>query len=358
MLVSDIYAIQFSKNVCIIKGVIESQNKRIQALEAVHCGKVSRKDSYCEIPTIIFIEKIDLNMQPLPSVAFYILHSDKPPEVIRQPDQPYSLLALSTHQSIWIQECDLQVVREYVESFLTSPEIASKLPMEQRIETIRKSAMVVVDDLFQNPSPENINRSKKVVGSFVHLLMKDPNAYLHLAKLSSHDPYTLQHSVGAAVHSIILARKMGVRDEKDLFEVGLGGLLHDLGKVHVRTEVINKKGPLDEAEWEEMRQHSSAGYELIKDNPNIPERSKRAVLEHHEDKNGTGYPKGLRGHEVDVYSKIVCICDIFNALTTDRTYSKARAPFDAFQLIREKLHHRVDEELFTQLVLVYGGKLG
>ncbi|HUP57782.1 MAG TPA: HD domain-containing phosphohydrolase, partial [Bdellovibrionota bacterium] len=221
----------------------------------------------------------------------------------------------------------------------------------------RRSAMMVCEDLFENPTKENITRSTKVVGSFVYLLMKEPQSYLLLSKLSSHDPYTLQHSVGASVATIILGKKIGMTNEKELLELGMAGLLHDIGKVKVKKEIINKNGPLDELEWEEMRQHSNEGYELVKGHPELSDRTKRAILEHHEDKTGTGYPRGLRASETDIFSRIVCICDIFNALTTDRTYSKARTPFDAFQLMREKLGHKIDQELFKHLVLIYGGKI-
>lgn len=327
-----------------------------QALESVNAGRVSRQNGYCEIPTAVFVDKIDVNMPPLPPVAFYIFKNGKA-EMIRKADQPYSPLALSVHETVWIHEEDFHHLKAYAENLIVNPNLAATLPVEKRMEALRKSAMLVVEDLFEHPTEENINKSVKVVGSFVYVLMKDPKAYLFLAKLSSHDPYTLQHSVGTAVASIILAKKLGVNSEKELLEVGLGGLLHDIGKVKVKKEIINKNGPLDELEWDEMRQHAAEGYELIKSNPQIGELTKRAVLEHHENKNGTGYPKGLKGDEIHLFSRIVCLCDTFNALTTDRTYSKARSPYDAFQFIRDKLAHKVDEELFRQLVLVYGGKI-
>jgi putative nucleotidyltransferase with HDIG domain len=187
--------------------------------------------------------------------------------------------------------------------------------------------------------------------------MKDPKSYLHLSKLSDHDPYTLRHSVGTAVNSIILAKKLGVLDEKELVDVGMAGLLHDIGKVKVSKDIINKNGPLDELEWEEMRNHAEAGWEIVKDDPSLSERTKRAVREHHEDRNGTGYPQGLKQSETDLFSRIVCICDVFNALTTDRTYSKARTPFDAFQLMKEKIAHKIDDALFQELVKIYGGHI-
>lgn len=327
------------------------------ALELVNSGRVTRKAGYCEIPTVLFVQKVDVNMPALPPVGFYLMRENGP-EKIRDPGQPYSPLALSAFPSVWVREEDLVHITGYTQKLITTPNTESgDLSPQNRMETLRNSAMNVVEDLFVDPSPENIDRSVKVVGSFVYVLMKDPKAYLLLAKLSSHDPYTLQHSVGTAVHCIILARKMGITDEQDLLEVGLGGLLHDIGKVKVRKELINKNGPLDELEWEEMRSHSLEGYEIVKNHPQLTERTKRAILEHHEEKNGTGYPLGLRADEIHPFAKIVCICDIFNALTTNRSYSKARTPFDALQFMKEKLPHKIDDELFRQLVMIYGGKL-
>ncbi len=166
----------------------------------------------------------------------------------------------------------------------------------------------------------------------------------------------MQHSVGVATNAIILAKKLGVSDEKELIEVGVGGLLHDIGKTKVPAAIINKKGPLDESEWAIMKQHSLFGYEILKDNPSIGMHAKLAVLQHHEDSNGTGYPMGLSTKQVDFHAKIVTIADIYNAITTDRTYSKAKPPFEAFALIKSKMSHKVDMKLFESLVLIYGGK--
>lgn len=325
-----------------------------QALEAISAQRVSSENGYCEIPTEFFVSKIDVHMPELPPVSFY-LKKDGRFELLKKEGEPYSALALSAHPSVWVEAKDLAKLKTFADAVLLNSN--SSLSNEKRMESLRKSAMIVVEDLFEDPNPTNINKSVKVVGSFVYVLMKDPKAYLHLTKLSSHDPYTLQHSVGTAVHCIILARKLGVSDESELLEVGLAGLLHDIGKVKVKKEIINKNGPLSELEWEEMRTHSLEGYEIVKNNPTLTERTKRAILEHHEDKNGTGYPFGLRSAETDLFSRIVCICDVFNALTTNRSYSNARPPFEAFQLMREKLLHKIDDELFKQLVLIYGGQL-
>lgn len=327
----------------------------LDSLATVNSGRLARRQGYCEIPTSIFVTKIDVHMSALPEVALYQWDGDRF-QLLRGAHQPYSLLALSVHPSVWVKEDDFAIVRSYAESLLLNPKLSSGLSIEKRMETLRRSAILVVEDIFENPSPENINRGVKMVSSFVHVLMKEPNAYLMLANLSSHDPYTLQHSVGTAVNCIILGRKVGVHDEKELNDLGMGGLLHDIGKVKVRREVINKEGPLDEFEWEEMRQHSGEGYEIVKDNPNLAESTKLAILEHHEDKNGTGYPNRIPISQTHLYSRITSICDVFNALTTNRSYSTARTPFDALSFMREKMTHKLEDQLFRELVMVYGGK--
>ncbi len=328
-----------------------------EALEAVYADRLNRKQGYVEIPISLFIDKVDVNMPSIPEIAFYQFKGEKA-EVIKPATQAYSPLALSLHETIWIKAEDLELLRRFVESVILKPsDSAGAFPSEKRMEILRRSAIMIMDDLFIEPSPENINKSVKVVRSFVYVMMKEPKAYLLLIKLSSHDPYTLQHSVGTAVNAIILAKKLGITAENELLDIGMAGLLHDIGKVRIKKEIINKAGPLNEQEWEEMRQHSKEGYEIVKDNPNLSERTKKAILEHHEDKVGTGYPNGLKLEQLDVFSKIVSICDIFNALTTDRTYAKARTAFEAFQFMRDKLGHKIDDDIFKQLVLVYGGKI-
>lgn len=340
-----------------------------EALAQIHSGKVRTESGYCEIPTSVFVARIDVNMGMHSLVEQLELYLKKGAtfELLKPAGKTYSALALRSFESVWVKESDLALIRKLAEdTILGKPDPTAQasgeppkpaLPTESRMTALRQSAINVVEDLFDNPSPENINRSVKVVGSFVYVLMKDPNAYLFLAKLSSHDPYTLQHSVGTAVNCIILGKKIGITREDDLEELGLAGLLHDIGKVKVKKEIINKEGPLDEVEWEEMRQHSREGYEIIKNHPAVTERTKRAILEHHEDKQGTGYPSGLKEGDLDMFSKIVCISDIFNALTTNRSYSKARTPFEAFALMRDKMQHKIDDKLFKSLVMIYGGQV-
>ncbi|MGZ3709429.1 MAG: hypothetical protein ACXWPM_12240, partial [Bdellovibrionota bacterium] len=166
------------------------------------------------MPTEIFAGPIDVQMSPLPPIELYLKDAQGEFRLLRAKDQPYSALALRALPSVWVLEEDL-------EKLITDPEISALVPREKRALLLQRKAMVVVEDLFAEPTAENINRSARVVGSFVYTMMRDPKAYLLLNRLSSHDPYTLQHSVGTAVNCIILGKKVGITDEKELNELGL-----------------------------------------------------------------------------------------------------------------------------------------
>lgn len=260
---------------------------------------------------------------------------------------------------IYIDRKDSPAVRSYLETYLQQSYDGSKpqVTSEAQVSLMRSAAVSLTAELFQDPSPENIRKGMKVVNGFVNLLVRDPKAFYYLIKLSSHDHYTYQHSVGVGLHAIALGKKLKIVNEQDLSDLGIAGLLHDIGKTKVRPEIINKPGPLDKDEWEEMRQHSKWGYELVKDNQDISQRAKLAVLHHHEENSGGGYPHGLKENQISVFAKIITIADIFNALTTDRTYSKAKTPFEAFKLMQTAMMHKLDKQLFLELVMIYGGKL-
>lgn len=325
-----------------------------EALEALYAGKLVTWGDYVRIPTVLFTHvKTGKAEKQLPEVSFYSLNEKGEANELAQEIDGFAERAVSSFQNLWVKKQELEQLLSYTDKMLIRGEAGPEL----RLDALRRSALAVTTELLDNPSPENIKRGVRVVNSFVYVLMREPKAFGVLSKLSDHDPYTVQHSVGAAVNSIILARKIGMDSESELNEAGLGGLLHDIGKVKVRAEVINKPGPLNDEEWEEMKGHPEAGYELVKNNPELTDRTKRAVLEHHEEREGTGYPLRVPLDETHIISRIVGISDIFNALTTKRSYAEARTPFDAFQLMREKLSHKMDPDLFKSLVMVYGGKL-
>ncbi len=297
----------------------------------------------------------------IPSVSFFVRRG-KRYRMFRNQREGFTAFEIQSLldagvDRLYFTRNDAPIVRQYLETFLVKTGGEPQISMDAQVGLMRSAAVRLTEELFQDPSPENIRKGMKAVSGFVNLLVRDPKAFYHLVKLSSHDPYTYQHSVGVGLNAIALGKRMRLPSEQDLVDLGISGLLHDIGKTRVSPGIINKPGPLDKTEWESMKQHSTWGYEIIKDNRDVSQRSKLGVLHHHEEGGGTGYPHGLVDNQISVFAKIITIADIFNALTTDRTYSKAKSPFEAFRLIQSAMMHKVDRQLFAELVMVYGGKL-
>jgi len=138
--------------------------------------------------------------------------------------------------------------------------------------------------------------------------------------------------------------------------VGLGGLLHDIGKARMPDEVLNKPGPLTEEEFDIMRQHVHCGLEILSESPELPELSLRLVAEHHERHDGSGYPERLAGDDISQAGKMAAIVDVYDALSSDRVYHDGQHPTIVLRRILEWSRDRFDQELtqrFIQCVGIY-----
>jgi HD-GYP domain-containing protein (c-di-GMP phosphodiesterase class II) len=155
-----------------------------------------------------------------------------------------------------------------------------------------------------------------------------------LAEISVADVYTFAHSIDVCVFSVFMGVKYGYKKD-DLLVLGIGSVLHDLGKTKVSPEILNKPGKLTEVEFQEVKNHSAWGYEmLIEDTSNqVSDRALAIVLNHHERYNGSGYPRGLKGEEISDMASICALADVYNAMTTERVYRKAFPPNEAYEMI-------------------------
>lgn len=162
------------------------------------------------------------------------------------------------------------------------------------------------------------------------------------------DEYTYSHLVNVSVYSMLLGKWMGLT-KKQIREVILAGLLHDVGKAQVPLEILNKRGPLDEKEFEEMKKHTIYGYEMLRNNKEISMDIKRAVIMHHEKENGAGYPFGINGSQKNLYSKIVTAADIFDAITSERVYRGRQTPFTAFKELEKIGYDTIDPKVLMVL---------
>lgn len=246
------------------------------------------------------------------------------------------LLRLSEHlvEILYIHINDRKNFKDYMEGNIDNFLDSEEIPIKEKAEALYESAINVVEDVFQNPrSGETIKRSKKIIGHTVDFILHVPRSFANLLKIRKHDFYTYTHSVNVCTFLVSLAQELGVTDRGTLLEVGEGGLLHDLGKSQVPSSIINKNGKLNKAEWEVMRQHPTYGVTIARDTRDVSDVSVTIIGQHHEKLNGSGYPLGVSGDELNQFANMASIVDVYDALTTNRPYAPARPPMTAMQIL-------------------------
>ena len=154
-----------------------------------------------------------------------------------------------------------------------------------------------------------------------------------LSYIQNADEYTFRHSMNVAFYSMLIAKWLHLSDRKVKIAVK-SGLLHDVGKIKIPKEILNKKGKLTKEEFEIIKKHTILGYEIVKDLEEIESDIKLAVLLHHERVDGSGYPYHYNSDRVNLYARIVAVADVFDAMTSDRVYRGKSTPFDVFEMFQ------------------------
>lgn len=147
------------------------------------------------------------------------------------------------------------------------------------------------------------------------------------------DEYTYYHSINVSLLCIVIGKWLKL-SKQDIKNLAMAGLLHDIGKTKISPYILNKPGKLTDEEFEEMKKHSEYGYNIVKEMEDIPEEVAAAILTHHEKEDGSGYPGGLTGDQLNIYSKIITVSDIFDAMTARRPYRSKDTPFKVFELMQ------------------------
>jgi hypothetical protein len=176
----------------------------------------------------------------------------------------------------------------------------------------------------------DITGPHSAVESILQDIQSNRNVVHSLCAVRSFDDYTYVHSVNVCILCILIGQVLGY-NRYDLKKLATGALLHDLGKIHVPSSILNKPGQLTNEEFEIVRTHSYAGFEMLSQKTSAV--SAHVALQHHERTDGSGYPRGLKNGEIHEYGRIAAIADVYDALTTDRPYREALPPGDALSLL-------------------------
>lgn len=178
----------------------------------------------------------------------------------------------------------------------------------------------------------NIEPIKDCVEDFVANALNDDEILVNLLYLKRIDNYTVNHSMGVFIYSLLMGRLLGL-DNKKLVYLGIGALLHDVGKSNIPLEILNKPGKLEKWEFEEVKKHPIYGFKILERNTGIHPDILRMVLEHHESFDGSGYPAGKKAEEILFESKLIALADVYDAVTTERVYRKAMQPYEGVEIL-------------------------
>lgn len=171
---------------------------------------------------------------------------------------------------------------------------------------------------------------RDVMKMIIDDLSAHQGAMVMLNNMNVKDNYLFQHSVNVSIYAIMLGISYGYSRE-NLETLGLGALLHDIGKTKVPLGILRKPSQLTEQEFTEMKNHTTYGFNILKDEPNIPLLSAHCALQHHERINGSGYPRGIQGTEINEFAKWIGLVDSYDAMTTTRVYRRPLLPHEAME---------------------------
>ncbi|WP_343649354.1 HD-GYP domain-containing protein [Herbaspirillum sp.] len=198
----------------------------------------------------------------------------------------------------------------------------------------------------------DMERCVSVVEEIAGSVVKSPNGMLSVLRLKLADEYTYLHSVAVCALMVALGRTLGL-DEAACREAGLGGFLHDVGKAFLPHELLNKPGKLTDDEFTQIKKHPELGYKYLSQDPNVPDYARDVCLHHHEKMDGNGYPEALRSGSISLYSRMAAICDVYDALTSDRPYKRAWDPAEAISTMATWSGH-FDRAMFLAFVKTLG----
>ena len=241
----------------------------------------------------------------------------------------------------------LQVVEREQETFRKELKVARKIHHRTRgyIDQL-------LDDVRLGNSLDT-DTARELVGEIADSISRSPNAMLWLTHMKKRDEYTSIHCMNVCILAVTFGRTLGL-ERKLLDMLGLGALLHDIGKMSVPLEILNKPGRLTDEEFEIIKTHSMNGYNLLRQKKDMPGEVLDIVRSHHERINGRGYPDGLTADFIGLLVQITSIVDVYDAITSDRCYHDGIAPHDALKNMFDWAGENFDADLVENFIKCLG----
>lgn len=206
---------------------------------------------------------------------------------------------------------------------------------DEKLTELKQSAIRSMSNVaanLYNGEKKSLKDSVQKVENMIDYIIDMGDVNKSIYDIQTYDNYTFIHSLDTCIMSSFLGITAKI-DRYNLKELGIGAILHDIGKTKIPINILNKRGKLTEEEFMEIRKHPTYGVNILKGNYSIPDSAIKIVGQHHERVDGKGYPNGLKGNQISKFAKLVCICDVYDAISSDRCYRKKFNPNEAYELI-------------------------
>lgn len=253
-------------------------------------------------------------------------------------------------EKLYVSEEENERYQAYMQQHIQTIARNSAIPTERKAAIIYERATEVIDAMFRNPeSLENVKNAQPVVDSFIEIILNDLHAVESLMKITAHDYYTHTHSINVSIYTLSLGAYLGI-EGKDLETLGMAAVLHDLGKSKVDYEIINKNGKLTDEEFEQMKKHPAFGHEIALELGISDPRILTGIRHHHEKIQGGGYPDNKSGDQISQFARIIGVCDVFDALSTKRSYKDPMSSFEALRLMKDTMKEHLDVSMVNAFI--------
>ncbi len=257
-------------------------------------------------------------------------------------------------EQLYIHEKDLfqffEQATQALRGFVNDPEI----PVEKKTQKVYDVSQNIMKEFFEfNASTEILKTSEQVMELMENCLQQKDVGFAGISKILSKDYYTYTHGVNVGLYAMTYGFKSNMSQNK-VRDLGLGGMLHDVGKSKIPSEILNKKGKLTDEEFLEIKKHPEFGLEILNGLGCYGDYVHQMTGHHHEKFDGSGYPRALTGEEIPYAARVCKIVDVFDALTTQRSYKKAMKPIQALVLMKNEMTPDFDPEILNNFIRLMG----
>jgi putative nucleotidyltransferase with HDIG domain len=235
----------------------------------------------------------------------------------------------------------------------TSTSIDREIERAAEIYTRSKNEVASMFNEARMGEAINTEGAEKMVDEISASVARNPHALISLARIKTADDYTYMHSIAVSALMIALAKQLGMNKDETQ-RLGIAGMMHDLGKALTPRDILNKPGKLSEKEFAALKKHPEDGYRLLLDNDCDDEIVLSVVLHHHEKIEGSGYPKGLRGNDISIFTRMGAICDVYDAITSNRPYKPGWDPAESLHKMAKWSKGHLDQKLLEAFVKSLG----